>query len=169
MFYSVAVLGFICFKTPRERYFKRIIDDTIDATYYNQKKGRNMNAKLVLALGVMAAVLCISSRSSAECGWVLWEKTEVIETNVNHNVFWKIQNAYSNYDQCLQAKKRVWQVIKDQAIEEKKQMSTISEIKEVPNELVIKTYKDNKNILSWSDELYCLPGTLDPREKNREP
>jgi hypothetical protein len=54
---------------------------------------------------------------------------------------------------------------KNQAVENKKKYGTISEINEVPYGLIITNFKDPKEILSISETLYCLPGTLDPREK----
>ena len=108
--------------------------------------------------------LFISSIARAE-SWVLWKKKEYIETSMKQNIFWEIIDAHPDYKQCLGAKKRIWQVLKNQAIEDKKKYGTISEIKEVPYELIITNVKEPKEIMSMSDTLYCLPGTLDPRER----
>lgn len=131
-------------------------------------KGKDMimNKKLMLVSCLIVTMnVFISSIARSECAWVLWTKKEYIKENMEQNVYWKINNAYPDYNQCLQAKKRVWQTIRNQALEDKKKFGTISEIKEVPDELVIINFKDPKSILSVSEELYCLPGTLDPRER----
>ena len=109
-------------------------------------------------------ILLISSTARCE-SWVLWTKTEYIKTNMQSSVFWEIINAFPDHNQCLQVKKKVWQVKHNQAMEDKKKYETIDEIKEVANELIITNFKDHKDIHSISVNLYCLPGTLDPRER----
>ena len=124
-----------------------------------------MNKKLMLICLIVVMNVFVSTIARSECAWVLWTKKEYIKENMEQNVHWRIIRAYPDYNQCLQAKKRIWQVIKNQALEDKKRYGTISEIKEVPDELVITNFKDSKNILSVSEEFYCFPGTLDPRER----
>jgi len=124
-----------------------------------------MKTKIISVLCVIAFIsLFISSIARAE-SWVLWTKKEIMETTIKNNTFWEIINAYPDHSQCLQAKKRIWQVIRNQALEDKNKYGTISEIKEVPDELIITNFKDPKEIMSISQTLYCLPGTLDPRKK----
>lgn len=124
-----------------------------------------MNKKLILTSCMIVAMnVLMSSTASSESAWVLWTKKEYIEMNMKQSIFWEIINAYPDHKQCLQAKRRIWQVEKNQALEDKK-LGTISEIKEVPDELIITNFKNPKEILSISTTLYCLPGTLDPRER----
>ena len=85
--------------------------------------------------------------------------------DLTHNTFWEIVGAYPDYNPCIEAKGRVWKGRYDEAMEDKKKYSAIAEVKFVPNELIITSYKDPKEIHSVSINLYCLPGTLDPREK----
>ncbi|MGZ8430690.1 MAG: hypothetical protein ACXW4A_08665 [Nitrospira sp.] len=96
-------------------------------------------------------------------GWVLWEKGEVIETGEKQSIYWNIIDAYPLYEQCTEGKGRMWEHFKKEAQEEKETMG-VADVKTAPD-LVIKSFKDNNNILSWSHTLYCLPGTLDPRER----
>jgi len=91
-------------------------------------------------------------------------KKEFMEINLKSHIFWNIIDAYPDYKQCLQTMKRVWQVEKNQAIEDKNKFDTISEIKDVPYNLIITKFKEPKEIHSISVNFYCLPGTLDPRE-----
>jgi hypothetical protein len=129
-------------------------------------KSVNMNNKLMLILCFIVAMnVCISSTAMSECAWVLWTKKELFKKTMEQNVYWKLINAYPDYDKCFQEKTRIWQIIRNRALEDKKNSGTISEIREVPDELVITRFKDPKSILSVSEELYCLPGTLDPRER----
>ena len=126
-----------------------------------------MNKNLVLptlSLIVTMSVF-ISSAASFECAWVLWTKKEYIEKGLKQTTFWEIINAFPDHDQCFQAKKRIWQVKKNQALEDKKKYGTISKIDEVPYELIITSFKDPNDIMSISENIYCLPGTLDPRER----
>jgi len=79
-----------------------------------------MKTKIISVLCVIAFIsLFISSIAGAE-SWVLWTKKEFMETTMKNNTFWGIINAYPDHNQCLQAKKRIWQVIRNQALEDKK-------------------------------------------------
>ena len=119
----------------------------------------------VLCLLVTAMSVFTPSTGKSECAWVLWTKKEYIKTDMRQNIYWEIINAYPDHNQCMQAKKRIWQVERNRALEDKKKYGTISEIKEVPDEVIITNFKDAKEILSISENIYCLPGTLDPRER----
>lgn len=126
-----------------------------------------MKTKIISVLCVIAFIsLFISSIARAE-SWVLWLKFELAGAppNVRSETSWEIIGAYSDHNQCLQAQKKVWQVIRNHAVEDKEKYGAISEIKEVPYELIIIIFKDPKEIMSSSQTLYCLPGALDPREK----
>jgi hypothetical protein len=131
----------------------------------NKSERINMKKELILLSSVIAVMLLfISSTVHAE-SWVLWQKKEYIKTNMEQNIFWEIIDAYPEHKQCLQGMTRIWKVIKNQAIEDKKKYDTISEIKEVPYSLIITNFKEPKEIMSISENFYCLPGTLDPRER----
>ena len=79
--------------------------------------------------------------------------------------FWEIINAYPSHALCMQAKEKKWMVLKSEALEDQKKYSSIMGISDVPYDTVIKNYKEGRDILSSSDTLYCLPGTLDPRDR----
>jgi hypothetical protein len=110
-------------------------------------------------------IITASSATNAESGWVLWKKAELMEMALKKTTIWEIVNAYPDHAQCLQAKEKKWRVLKAEAVEDKKKYSTIVGISDAPYETVIKNYKEGRDILSSSDTLYCLPGTLDPRER----
>jgi len=124
-----------------------------------------MKNKITTAFCVVAALnLFLSSITYAE-GWVLWGEKEFLETSMKQNIIWNIIDAYPDYKQCLLSMKRVWQTKKNQAIQDKNKYDTISEIQEVPYNLIITTFKEPKEIHSISENFYCLPGTLDPRDR----
>ncbi len=110
---------------------------------------------------ISASALLSTARAES---WVLWEKKEYFKTSMEQNIFWEIIDAYPEYKQCLQGMQKVWQMTRDQAIEDKKN-DTISEVKEIPDTGIITRFKQPKEIMSISYIFYCLPGTLDPREK----
>lgn len=123
-----------------------------------------MKTKRILILFVVAFMsLLFSSIAFAE-SWVLWKKYDSFDMAFKVNRTWEIISAISDHNSCMLAQKRVWQVMKTQADEIKKH-GTTSKIKEVPYNLIIITFKNPKYIRMISQELYCLPGTLDPREK----
>lgn len=111
-------------------------------------------------------VLClvIPFQSSAE-SWVLWQKTELVEIanrDVKTNLDWEIVSAYEKYGPCEQAQVRVWKSINKRAQDDKlKYHHTIEKVDSVSPSLVMTTYNSGSFL---SQNLYCLPGTLDPRK-----
>lgn len=118
-----------------------------------------------MELSVITVTILLAASAARAESWVLWQKKEYIETTMKQNIFWEIIDAYPEHKQCLQGMKRVWQVTKNRAVEDKKKYDTISKIEEVPYNLIITNFKEPKEIMSISETFYCLPGTLDPREK----
>ena len=117
---------------------------------------------LVSCLVVVIGSVFLTSLASSQCAWVLWVKTEYLKTNGVENHFWEIVDAYPDRDQCLQASVKVWQAKKKNAYESKKD-GLISEVKEVPGLMILKRFRDPKEIMSVAQSLYCFPDTLDPR------
>jgi hypothetical protein len=126
-----------------------------------------MNHKtIMLALLVSCLIPLLPASARAQNGWVLWQKTETTTSStMQQHVSWELLDAYPEYDRCTQVATKVWQVSKDRWTEDKQKYGTISEIKEVPSVLIIVTFKDPKKIRSVSEKFFCLPGTLDPRER----
>jgi hypothetical protein len=114
---------------------------------------------------IILMIIFAPSVANAESAWVLWKKAELMEMALKKTTIWEIIDAYPDYAKCLQAKEKKWVMLKAEAIEDQKKYSTIMGISDVPYETVIKNYKEGRDILSSSDTLYCLPGTLDPRER----
>lgn len=125
-----------------------------------------MSKKWMLALCLTMLVIVLApSVAKAGSAWVLWKKAELMEMALKKTTHWEIVNAYPDHPQCLQAKEKKWILLKAEAMEDQKKYSSIMGISDVPYEMVIKNYKEGRDILSSSDTLYCLPGTLDPRER----
>jgi hypothetical protein len=125
-----------------------------------------MRKKWMLALSLTLLVIIMAPTvAKAGSSWILWKKAELMEMALKKTTHWEIVNAYPDHAQCLQAKEKKWIVLKAEAMEDQKKYSSIMGISDVPYEMVIKNYKEGRDILSSSDTLYCLPGTLDPRER----
>jgi hypothetical protein len=116
---------------------------------------------LLLCLGILMSTL-ISSIAYCQSGWVLWTQTEVIEGS-HGSKSWQLVNAYPNHNQCLQIKKKVWQGMKKSNLESMKKHDTILDVSGEPEAYLHTTYKEgNMQTIVY---FYCLPGTLDPRDK----
>jgi len=122
-----------------------------------------MQNKMVLILCFLGFLLFCSTVHAES--WVLWTKIEYSKTDLSHDIFWEIMGGYPDYNTCLQVKDKIYRVRQKEAREDKKQYPSISKLDEVPTELIIITFKDPKEIYSKSISFFCLPGTLDPREK----
>ena len=119
---------------------------------------------MVLLAYVIAIILNISSTAHAD-SWVLWEKKQYTEISLKQTTTWEIFDAYPEHKQCLQGMKKLWQVEKKLA---KERANIISKIEDVPYNSIFITYKQSNEpnaIIGSSEYLFCLPGTLDPREK----
>lgn len=127
------------------------------------RKGMIIKRYVAVLFLTLSVVLFIPFRASAE-GWVLWEKGEVIYKEGTQSISWELIDAYPSYEQCTNGKPAIWKIFKKQAEEDKQKMRA-AEVKSVEPELVTKSYKEGSNILSWTHKIYCLPGTLDPRER----
>lgn len=111
---------------------------------------------------LFAACCCllISFDSFAQESWVLWKKSELTEREGKYSTAWSIIEAFSNFDACLTAQKSVFSVLAESAMKDELVKTSF-----VSPRLVSRQYKNEKNILSHSEELFCLPGCLDPRSR----
>ena len=124
-----------------------------------------MYQRLISISCIMVLMIVFIPTTARSESWVLWQKKEFQKIDLTSNIYWEILDAYPDYKQCMQTMKRIWQVEKTQALEDKKKFDTISEIKDVPYNLLIRKFKEPKEYHSIWEHFYCLPGTLDPREK----
>jgi hypothetical protein len=104
----------------------------------------------------------ISSIAQAE-SWVLWDEMETTGAKGKQDIHWKIVDAYPEHKQCLQGMQRIWEAKEKQAMEDKEKIG--SKVDVVRYSYISIMYKKPKVIIRNVDEFYCLPGTLDPREK----
>lgn len=124
-----------------------------------------MKKKITSVSCVITVIFLIISPMAHADSWVLWNKKEYLEKKMKQEIFWEIADAYPEYKQCLQALVKLWNVEKNQAIKDRKESVGISKVEEVPNTMIITYFKESSDIISIAETLYCLPGTLDPREK----
>ena len=80
-------------------------------------------SKKITSIVCLAAlmVLVLSSLASSQCGWVICLKTEAMEKSLKQVVFWEILDAHPDYSECLEIRKRMWEVKKIQATKEKEE------------------------------------------------
>src|SRR5262249_940325 len=99
-----------------------------------------MIARIIAALTLM---LGIASSASAECAWVLWSQTTV----VNKSMTWAVQRAYAESNQC--------NVVAQSMAEEfaKTEKGTVTQLRIGPEVVVI----------GGTVRYACLPDTVDPR------
>ncbi len=121
---------------------------------------KNLLTSICIAFSLVVSIPLVLSAES----WVLWEKGDIIKKSLQQSIYWNIIDAYPQYEQCGKGKAGMFQYFKQRA-EEEKQTLGVTEVKTVAPELVIKSFKGEHEILSWSHALFCLPGTLDPRER----
>jgi hypothetical protein len=99
-------------------------------------------------------------------GWVSWTKTDYLKTGGSENTHWEINGAHPKYEKCEELNAKLWKVYKKEA-DDSKDRGSIERVKVVPNVLVIQWIKDPKDIMGITKTVYCLPGTIDPREQRK--
>src|SRR5262249_48786443 len=99
--------------------------------------------RIIAALGMTTLMLGIASSASAECAWVLWSQTTV----VNKSMTWAVQRAYAESNQC--------NVVAQSMAEEfaKTEKGTVTQLPTGPEVVVI----------GGTVRYACLPDTVDPR------
>jgi hypothetical protein len=84
-------------------------------------------------------------------GWVVWVHT--LDPRTTAKLSWDIESSHATYEECIG-------YLKDRRTRAEKQRSAQLDIHERPGVLRV----DDKKI-GTVVTAYCLPGTLDPREK----
>lgn len=114
--------------------------------------------KSVISISVLILFLIVPFTASAE-SWVLWTKTEIIDKDLKSGLHWELIDAYEKHENCSQAQMRVWSGEKERF--EDPSSKGVEKITAVPPSLLIAKLKAGGMI---TKNLYCLPGTLDPRK-----
>jgi hypothetical protein len=115
---------------------------------------------------LVLVTLLVSLASSAYGeSWVLWTKSEYIDMNLHNDVSWKIENASQDYKQCQENKIMSWVSADKFAASLQDSPGMVQRISSVIGDRVVITYKNPKQTYMSISSFYCLPGTLDPRDK----
>lgn len=118
---------------------------------------KNISALTVLAIGLVT----VPCSAWAE-GWVLWKESLPKERP------WVILDAYPLYEQCNEMRAKLWQgsmaAAEKEKIDDEGSLFGVAKIETFPY-AVIKINTEKSSIHSSSVEFYCLPGSLDPRER----
>jgi hypothetical protein len=123
-----------------------------------------MKKHLIIVLSLIL-ILC-SFQVFAECGWVLWSKYAamgMVKKTPYDYTTWNVVNAAPKYEQCLQMKEDYWNKTYNLLI-------SSGAFENVAGErgdnlyMKMKTDKDGSGGIS-NYHYYCLPDTIDPREK----
>lgn len=122
--------------------------------------------KRVIWALMMVAMVSSSAGASSGNGWVLWIYESAVPKASPARPFkeWMIYDAYDSLQECNNVKKTYLEASLEEALKEKKD-GKIESSERRGNSIVKKMLKDNPATISERETYYCLPGTLDPREK----
>lgn len=127
-----------------------------------------MKKHLIVVLSLIL-ILC-SVKVFAECGWVLWTKSEMLIFKKNAppagDKTWEIIAATPKFEQCLELQKTYW----NNKMTYYKDSTKSPGIKEVegnqPSGIFIRFLEDKEGFPSFlTESLLCIPSNIDPREK----
>lgn len=131
----------------------------------------NIWAIIVIAISIIS----IAVSADASDSWVLWEKNEwtaVFDTGPRGDVYWTIIGADPQFGTCEKWKENVIKATKENKEKGAKENAAWSkqEVKRVGDTISVSYSRDSKKAgqIEWylgDITYYCLPGTLDPREK----
>jgi hypothetical protein len=115
---------------------------------------------------MVAVVSGSAAASNSTCGWVLWiHETSMVKASPSQPLKeWLIYDAYDSLKDCNDVKKSYLDVSVEEAGKEKKD-GKIESFERHGNSIFKKMSLDNPLKTSERQTFYCLPGTLDPRER----
>jgi hypothetical protein len=122
--------------------------------------------KIFILLATMLFLFEIASTPAKAESWVLWLKNETINHKIGTTSTWEIVNAYPDFNKCVQAKKQVWLAKTAQYKKLEKEYNSFDEVDGTPYDFISTKLKNEKDgVIGFFDNFYCLPGTLDPRDR----
>ena len=110
-------------------------------------------------------VLPAAASLARECAWVVWTKREYRSLGTQPPEFstdWELIDAFTSKKQCITLKTSVWAAHVEQYNDLSK-YPDIEKVEKVLGNQIIVRYK--KNLGSQTVTVFCLPDTIDPREK----
>ncbi|MBI1911988.1 MAG: hypothetical protein HYS21_08290 [Deltaproteobacteria bacterium] len=95
----------------------------------------------------------------AESAWVLWSKKEITNLKTfEKSLNWQIHEAFEGKNECENQKCEDYEIASNIF---KKDNKLIEEVGKTPYDSYIVLFKDGHML---SENFYCLPATIDPRE-----
>jgi hypothetical protein len=100
--------------------------------------------------------------------WIVWTKKVNTDVNMKYDITWEIETAFPDYESCIVAKQKAWEVSMMSAQAIKNAYRNAQPIQSATGEIVSIIFNPpDHNTFMMSTYLYCLPGTIDPREKKQ--
>jgi hypothetical protein len=129
---------------------------------------KKMKSLTILLLIITIGVLYVLP-VNADCGWVLWLKTETwsYEKSVFPKVTtgWEISAAVPQFEQCLKMRQETWK--RRKSFWSDSAMTGVKKVDGREDDLLFIYIGNDKNdsYQSITETLICIPSTLDPRER----
>ena len=114
-------------------------------------------------------VVNTSANALAECAWVLWTKHEdkMLDPQVKalptSGLRWELMGAKGTQTECEDVKRRTWELYATKC--DDRSCQGVQKVSKVSNEMVMHSIKVGTLEGTYSRTLYCIPDTVDPREK----
>lgn len=131
--------------------------------------------KIWIIIVIAISITGVAVSADATDSWVLWEKNEwtgVFDTGLSGDVHWTIIGAVPQFEACEKWKENVIKSTMKNKEKEAKENTAWSkqEVERVGDAISVSYSRDSKKAgkIEWYlgyTTYYCLPGTLDPREK----
>lgn len=130
-----------------------------------ETKGERMRITVLSICLIFTLCFEFASTPANADGWVLWVKNEALHNNDEKTTTWEINNAFPDFNKCIEAKKQVWlsKTAKYKKLE--KEHNPFDDVGGTPYEFISTSLKNPKDIVGYFETFYCLPGTLDPRDR----
>ena len=125
--------------------------------------------KCTTLLLVAVAYLASTSTVLAECAWVLWTKHEdrmfdpQVKVLPTSGLRWELMGTSRTQTECQDGKTRMWELYATECDETS--CPGVEKVSKVLNDMVVHSIKVGTLKGTYSRTLYCVPDTVDPREK----
>jgi len=119
--------------------------------------------KVFMIIVTILFVFEVASAPAKADGWVLWSKNETAYNNNDLTAFaWSINNAFPDFNKCVEGKKQAWL---SKIAQYKKLDNYYAEVDGSVEDFISTRLKNPKDVYGTFTTFYCLPGTLDPRDR----
>lgn len=120
---------------------------------------------LIAAITMVILISGSANAGPSTCGWVLWNNHSTLFKLPPHRLeHWLISEAFETLAECNKAKEEYIAMILEGASTDKKE-GRIQSFKRTGDSIRKRMPADDPATVSEGESYFCLPGTLDPREK----